>query len=137
MTEQAANASREWNYHSDLPLEDPSVFRWPPRPGYLARWILTNWLTLSERVMMVLLAVLVWYVFFPSLEAMQSFAVGWIAQIWVVNIAMMVIVGGGCTGISTSAGVRARRSNSITGIRPRATGCGILPTRCMTTCSGR
>ncbi|MEM7189628.1 MAG: sterol desaturase family protein, partial [Pseudomonadota bacterium] len=49
--------SREWNYHPDLPLRDPSVFKWPPRPGFLARWFAQHWLTLSERVMMVILAV--------------------------------------------------------------------------------
>ena len=24
--------SREWNYHPDLPIEDPSVLKWPPNP---------------------------------------------------------------------------------------------------------
>ena len=34
--------SREWNYHPDLPLHDPSIFRWPPDPGFLARWFARN-----------------------------------------------------------------------------------------------
>jgi lathosterol oxidase len=31
--------SREWNYHPDLPLADPSIFQWPPRAGFLAAWL--------------------------------------------------------------------------------------------------
>ena len=48
--------SREWNYHPELPLADPSLFKWPPDPRFLSRWVVRNWLTMSERVMMVLLA---------------------------------------------------------------------------------
>ncbi len=87
--------SREWNYHPDLPLDDQSIFRWPPDLGFVVRWILRNWLTLSERVLMVLLAVLLWFFAYPSLETTKSFAVGWIAQIWAVNIGIMILVAGG------------------------------------------
>ena len=86
--------SAEWNYHPELPLENRSVFRWPPRPGYLARWLGRNWLMLSERVVMVLLAVALWYLAYPALETMQSFAFGWVFQTWAVNFLMMLIVAG-------------------------------------------
>ena len=87
--------SREWNYPPDLPLADPSVFQWPPRPGFLGRWFLRNWLTLSERVMMVLIAVVVWVALYPPLDAAATLAPGWIAQVWAVNIGLMLAVGGG------------------------------------------
>lgn len=87
--------SREWNYHPDLPLANPSIFRWPPDPGFLARWVLRNWLTLSERVLMVGLAVLCWWAFYPALEASRSFAVGWVLQVWVVNLVLVIAVAGG------------------------------------------
>ena len=60
--------SREWNYHPELPLADPSLFKWPPDPRFLSRWVFRNWLTMSERVMMVLLATLCWWLFYPALE---------------------------------------------------------------------
>jgi hypothetical protein len=72
--------SREWNYHPDLPLANPSIFQWPPSPGFLARWFMRNWLMLSERVMMVLLAVACWLWLYPSLEVTQTLALGWIVQ---------------------------------------------------------
>ncbi|SLN70198.1 Fatty acid hydroxylase superfamily protein [Falsiruegeria litorea R37] len=93
--EQMQDMSREWNYHPDLPLKDPSIFQWPPNPAYLIGWLARNWLTLSERVLMAILAVALWYFFYPSLETAQSFAIGWIAQIYVINFVMIFAVAGG------------------------------------------
>jgi len=89
------NQSREWNYHPDLPLVDTSVFRWPPKPGFLARWLLKNWLTLSERVMMVMLAIMAWLFLYPSLETAQTFEFMWIFKTWLVNMGMIIAVAGG------------------------------------------
>lgn len=87
--------SKEWNYHPDLPLADPSIFKWPPDPRFLGRWVLRNWLTLSERVMMVVLATLCWLFLFPSLETAKTFAFGWVFQVWLVNLGLMISVAGG------------------------------------------
>ena len=87
--------SREWNYRPDLPLANPSVFQWPPRPAFLVRWVLNNWLTLSERVLMVLLAIGLWYFAYPALEIAGTFAWGWILQVWVINLVLMFCVAGG------------------------------------------
>lgn len=87
--------SGEWNYHPALPLANPSIFRWPPDLRFLMRWVLRNWLTLSERVLMVGLAVLCWWALYPPLAAAQTFAFDWIAQVWAVNMALMFAVAGG------------------------------------------
>ena len=87
--------SREWNYHPDLPLADPSVFKWPPRPGFLARWFARNWLTLSERVLMVALAVACAAFLYPSVEAARGASLGWLAHIWLANLGLMIAVAGG------------------------------------------
>lgn len=86
--------NRAWNYHPDLPLADSSVFRWPPRPAHLAEWLARNWLTLSERMMMVLLAIAAWYWLYPSLDVTRSFAFGWILQVWLVNMGLVLAVAG-------------------------------------------
>ena len=87
--------SREWNYHPELPLADPSLFKWPPDPRFLSRWVFHNWLTMSERVMMVLLATLCWWLFYPALVAVKTFAVGWVVQVWLVNLCLMIGIAGG------------------------------------------
>ena len=87
--------NKAWNYHPELPLENPSIFVWPPNPGFLLKWFATNWLTLSERVMMLILAVTLWAVAYPSLEDARTFAIGWVAQIWLVNMVLMIVTAGG------------------------------------------
>lgn len=90
-----APMSREWNYHPDLPLADPSVFKWPPDPRFLGHWFVRNWLMLSERVILVLVATLCWWLFYPSLERAQDLAFGWIFQVWIVNLGLMIGIAGG------------------------------------------
>ncbi|MDB2460401.1 sterol desaturase family protein [Planktomarina temperata] len=87
--------SKEWNYHPDLPLADPSIFKWPPDPRFLGRWVLRNWLTLSERVMMVVLATLCWLFLYPSLGTAKTLAFGWVFQVWLVNLGLMICIAGG------------------------------------------
>ncbi|MDH5529901.1 MAG: sterol desaturase family protein [Paracoccaceae bacterium] len=84
----------DWNYHPDLPLADPSIFRWPPDAGFFARWFAHNWLMLSERVMLLIVAIAAWYLLYPSLEDSKTFAVGWIAQTYVINLAIMFFSAG-------------------------------------------
>lgn len=84
-----------WNYHPDLPLADRSVFRWPPEPGFAVSWFAQNWLRLSERVLMVLLAVALWLWAYPSLDQTVVWGFGWVAQVWVVNMALMIAIAGG------------------------------------------
>lgn len=87
--------SKEWNYHPELPLHDPSIFKWPPKPGLLFRWLVRNWLMLSERMMMVILAIALWAFAYPSLETTKTFTLNWIFQIWVTNLVMMLCIAGG------------------------------------------
>lgn len=87
--------SREWNYFPQLPLANYSIFQWPPRPILLLRWLLQNWLTLSERVLMVMLAIALWLYAYPSLEAAKFFKIGWIFQTWAINMTLMIVIAGG------------------------------------------
>ena len=88
-------SNKDWNYHPDLPLADKSIWHWPPSPrsvgGYLAR----NWLRLSEYMILAIIATLAWVFLYPSLEATKTFALGWILQIWIVNMAMVLAIAGG------------------------------------------
>jgi lathosterol oxidase len=88
-------SSREWNYHPELPLKDPSIFKRPLDLRFFPIWFARNWLMLSERVMLVILAVAVWELAYPSLENMRSFRFGWIAHIWAVNMGLMIAIAGG------------------------------------------
>ena len=50
---------------------------------------------LSERVMMLILAVALYLWAYPSLETAKVWAWGWVFQIWAVNMVMMSIITGG------------------------------------------
>jgi sterol desaturase/sphingolipid hydroxylase (fatty acid hydroxylase superfamily) len=56
---------------------------------------LRNWLTLSERVMMVVLATLCWLFLYPSLGTAKTLAFGWVFQVWLVNLGLMICIAGG------------------------------------------
>ncbi|MEH6361848.1 MAG: sterol desaturase family protein, partial [Amylibacter sp.] len=95
MSDPSKPRPTEWNYHPDLPLADPSIFNWPPRPAFIARWFGRNWLMLSERVMLLILSVAAWLLLYPSLETAQRFAFAWIFQTWAVNMGLMIAISGG------------------------------------------
>ena len=89
------SSNSNWNYHPELPLADNSLFKWPPDPSFAANWLRTNWLSLSERVLMLLLAILLWIWVYPDLEAAKEFSSGWIAQVWIINLALLSSIAGG------------------------------------------
>jgi len=88
------NSSKDWNYFPDLPLQDPSIFSRPTDIRFVAGWFRHNWLALSERVILLLLAIAGYFFLYPSLESAESFAFGWVAQTYVVNLALVGICAG-------------------------------------------
>ncbi len=84
-----------WNYHPELPSSDSSVFAHYNNPRFLIGWVRRNWLSLSERVLMALLAILLWYTLYPSLETARTFSLGWIIQIWAINMGLLLVIAGG------------------------------------------
>ena len=87
--------NKNWNYHPDLPLQDPSPFTHLKEPRFLLRWVFSNWLSISERILMLVIAVGVYYFAYPTLEIAQSFALGWVVQIWAINMGLMLCIAGG------------------------------------------
>ncbi len=100
-TRQTETGAREpsrrpaWHYTPALPLATSPYFRWPPDPVAVARWIIGRWLPLSERLIILLLAILSWVFFHPALERCREFSPDWIAQIYLRNLALMFVVAGG------------------------------------------
>jgi lathosterol oxidase len=86
--------NKAWNYHPELPLRNPSFFRWPLSPGFLLRWLVTHWLTLSERVMLVLISVAAWLWLYPDFASATRLEFGWIVQTWLVNMGFVIAIAG-------------------------------------------
>ena len=91
-SEKSANSS--WNYHPDLPLANPSIFQWPTNPTFLFKWIFNNWLTLSERILLVALSILLWKFCYPDFNKVQILSFDWVAQTYVVNFLLILTFAG-------------------------------------------
>jgi len=59
------------------------------------KWIFRGWFPVSERLIVLLLSILSWVYFHPALERCREFALDWMAQIYLRNLALMIIVAGG------------------------------------------
>ena len=90
-----AAAGAHWNYAPTLPLGTSPYFDWPPSPARIVRWIVRGWLPLSERLIILLLAMVSAAWFHPALERCREFAPGWIAEIYLRNLVLMIAVAGG------------------------------------------
>ncbi len=83
-----------WNHLPDVPLKVSPVFVWPPNPAAIGKWFLNSWFLISERLIIVGIAVVCYLWFQPSLVETKSFEFGWVAQMYVRNILLTVAVAG-------------------------------------------
>lgn len=87
--------SKDWNYHPELPLKDSSIFSNLNNPKKLLNWFVSNWLSLSEFVLIALLAVALWTWCYPPIEVAVEFKPGWILQNLIINFLLVLSVAGG------------------------------------------
>lgn len=86
---------RHWHYRPDVPIRSSPFFSWPLRPMQMIRWISERWFNLAENSILTLLAAACWYWTAPTLEEARQLQIGWIAQSWLRNMALMIAVAGG------------------------------------------
>lgn len=87
--------SRQWHYVPDVPVQTSPIFEWPPQPAKIVRWIAGSWLTIGENMILILIAITCYAAFQPSLETTKTIELGWVLQIFIRNIVLMVLVAGG------------------------------------------
>ena len=84
-----------WHYTPTLPVSVSPYFSWPPKPGKIFGWVVGGWLPVSERLIILLLALACSVFFQPTSVATQEFAIGWIASLYLRNFCLMMLVAGG------------------------------------------
>ena len=84
-----------WNYTPTLPIGTSPYFRWPPNIVAILKWMFGGWFPLSERLIILLISVLCWAYLQPALDRCKEFSMDWIAQVYVRNLALMILVAGG------------------------------------------
>ena len=91
----AAGFEREWAYKPVVPIQVSPFFSWPPDPARMVKWLVQSWFALAENVLLVATASISWVWFSPSLEEARILAPGWIAEMYVRNFVLLLIVAGG------------------------------------------
>jgi len=84
-----------WNYRPDLSEQMAPFYDWPPRVGRALQYIAGSWSFLGVRIYVLSISLLTWVVFSPALERCKTFSADWIAQIWLGNFVIMLVVAGG------------------------------------------
>jgi sterol desaturase/sphingolipid hydroxylase (fatty acid hydroxylase superfamily) len=87
--------ARQWHHRPPVPIAVSPFFSWPPRPGRMLRWLADRWFTLAENSILVAVASVSWFWFQPSLEETGTLAAGWIAEMFVRNFILLLVVAGG------------------------------------------
>ena len=84
-----------WNYTPDLPLKLAPYWDWPIRPLASLRYLLRSWNPVAQRALFLLAAIAVWTWWTPSLDEASTLAFGWIFDIWLRNLIILLVVAGG------------------------------------------
>lgn len=93
-SEAADPEAARWNHRPGLPVALNPLFSWPPQPRAVLRWYSAYWLELSTSTLCLVLAFLAYFLFLPGLETMQTLSVGWILQLWLINLVPQCVCAG-------------------------------------------
>jgi len=91
---QDAEAER-WHHLPEHGVPLNPLFDWPPRPRAVLAWYREAWLPITGLTMSLIWAVVMWWALIPPLDAMRSFAPGWMLQVWLANTIPQVFTAGG------------------------------------------
>ena len=94
-TGKSSSIKDRWHYVPPLPLKTSPYFSWPPSVPAIVRWIIRGWFPISERLIILLFAVLSASFLQPDIEHYSNLAFGWVAHIYVRNFVLMCLVAGG------------------------------------------
>lgn len=89
------NDRSEWNYHPEIPLKDNSLFGNFKSISFVLKWFYKNWLSLSEFIVLVIIATVLWLFCYPSLIDVKYFSYIWVCQIVIINFFVMLFFAGG------------------------------------------
>jgi sterol desaturase/sphingolipid hydroxylase (fatty acid hydroxylase superfamily) len=94
-SEKKTSKRKSWHYQPSLPVQSSPLFTKPFKLKAIIQWYIQSWLPMSERMIILLLSIISWSFFHPSLEHTQQFQADWISQIFLRNLCLLLIVAGG------------------------------------------
>ena len=85
----------KWHYTPDVPIKPSPYFQRPIDFKAIIHWMISGWFPLSERLIILLLAIVTVTFFLPSPERYAQFAPDWVLGIYLRNLFLMCLVAGG------------------------------------------
>jgi sterol desaturase/sphingolipid hydroxylase (fatty acid hydroxylase superfamily) len=92
---ESGKRRKVWHYTPSLPLAVSPYFQWPLNAVAILKWMFSGWFPVSERLIILLLAIIVSAVVQPTVAQTAELAPGWILQLFIRNFFLMCLVAGG------------------------------------------
>lgn len=86
---------QHWNFEPELPIEVSPLFIWPLNLKKIAMWFWSSWLLISEKLIILGIALISWLFFHPALEQCKQLDLNWVSLIFFRNLALMIFIAGG------------------------------------------
>lgn len=93
--EPSASSMPPWNWHSQLPIQNSPVFAWPPRLWAASLFLLQSAFLTVDQLIFLAFALVTWWLLRDGLSSAVSVTLSWTAQVYSLNVLMMVLVAGG------------------------------------------
>jgi len=87
--------SAEWNFAPELPIGNNPLLEFPWRADRIIAYYRDYWLSLSEAVIFMVLAVCYWAVLQAPLGDMSVVSPGWVGMVYMLNFVTILIFAGG------------------------------------------
>lgn len=88
-------ARQIWNFTPELPLKSSPYWDWPIKPILILKYLLCSWTPLATRFLFLAVAILIWNFATPEFDRIRAGGFGWMVEIWLRNLAIILIFAGG------------------------------------------
>lgn len=88
-------ARKIWHYMPKTPISQAPYCEWPLSARDCLTYLLRSWSPLTERFFILLIAFALWSWFTPAIERAVEFRLDWMAEIWLRNFVLVLVIAGG------------------------------------------
>ncbi|MEM7206588.1 MAG: sterol desaturase family protein [Pseudomonadota bacterium] len=84
-----------WNFTPALPIKQAPYCEWPIDWRASIAYLLDTWRPFSQRFFILLIAIVAWVWFTPAIERAVEFEAGWMLEVGLRNLVIVLVVAGG------------------------------------------
>lgn len=91
---RSSRFTRQWQHRPSTPIRVSPFFSWPPARKRMWPWIRRRWFAVAENLIVLVIALLSLQ-YLPSQLQLRDLSFDWIAELYLRNFLLMVLVAGG------------------------------------------